>query len=262
MKLTRENYFSQEAELFYMSRSQYKNFCECEAKAIAIIAGDWVEETSTAFLIGSYLHAWNENRQKEFIAEHPEMFKKDGTLKAEFLQANKMIETLSKDEFAMYVLEGQKEVIITAEMFGAPWKIMIDSYNQERRRNVDLKTTRSITDHIWSEEDWAKVSFVEKYRYPLQATIYSEVERIASGRNPGDWFDFYIVAVSKEDYPDKEVISLIDPDRYWKELAEIEARMPRILQVKSGEAEPLRCERCDYCRSTKYLTGAIHYTEL
>lgn len=260
--LTRENYFSQEASLRYMSNSQYKLFNECEAMAVAQIAGDWVEKSSTALLVGSYVHAWAQGVLREWLSEHPECLKKDLTLKADYVQADKMIATLEKDEFAMYVLEGQKEVVLTAEMFGCWWKIMIDSHNPEKRRNVDLKTTRSITDHVWSEEEWAKVSFVEKYGYVTGATIYSEVERIAHGRPSEDWLDFYIVAVSKEDVPDKEVISIIDPDRYRQELVQIEAKMPRILQVKAGEVEPIGCGKCDYCRSIKRLAGVIHYTEL
>lgn len=262
LQLNHENYFSPEANLQYMSNSQYKDFLECEGRAIATLAGDWVEEPKDAFLVGSYVHAWNQGVRGEFISENPGMFKKDGGLKAPFIVADKMIVTLHNDPFAMYVLDGQKEVILTAEMFGCWWKIMIDSYNPEKRRSVDLKTTRSIAGHVWDEELWEKVSFVEKYRYPLQSSIYSEVERIAHGRPEEDWFDFYIVAVSKQDYPDKEVISMVDADRCRMELSQIKANMPRILEVKAGKVEPMYCGKCDYCRSIKKLNTVIHYSLL
>ena len=45
-------------------------------------------------------------------------------------------------------------------------------------------------------------------------------------------------------------------------LKEVEANMPSILSVKSGESEPQRCGCCDYCRSTKVLKKPIHFTEL
>jgi hypothetical protein len=262
LKLNKANYFSQEANFQYMSNSQYKDFLSCEAMATAKLSGDWIQEPSDALLIGSYVHSWQEGRQREFISEHPEMFKKSGELLQKFIDADKMITTLQNDPFVMYVLEGRKEIIYTAELFGCWWKIMIDSHNLQKRRNLDLKTTRSITDKVWSEEDWAKVSFVEKYHYLLQSAIYSEVECLANNRPSGDWFDFYIVAVSKEKYPDKAVINMTDPERLVKELADVEAHMPRILAVKAGIEEPVRCEVCDYCRSTKQLTGAIHYSEL
>lgn len=262
MLLTKANYFSQEANFQYMSNSQYKDFLSCEAMTLAKLSGDWIQESSDALLIGSYVHSWQEGRRREFILEHPEMFKKSGELLQKFIDADKMITTLQNDPFVMYVLEGQKEVILTAEMFGCWWKIMIDSHNTEKRRNVDLKTTRSITDKVWSEEDWAKVSFVEKYYYLLQSSIYTEIERLAMGRAEGDWSKFLIVAVSKEKYPDKAVINMTDPERLVAELADVEAHMPRILAVKAGIEEPVRCEVCDYCKSSKVLTGAIHYSEL
>jgi len=261
--LNHENYFSNQASFEFMSRSQYKGFAyDCEAKEIAKLSGEWVEEVGVALMVGSYLHSWNQNTQREFIANRPEMFKKDGSLKAEYLIADKMIACLERDELAMYCLEGEKEKIITAQMFGATWKVMLDVQNNDRRRIVDLKTTRSITEKVWDEVAREKVSFVEAYQYPLQMAIYTEIERLAMGRDEGDWSKFLIVAVSKEKFPDKAVINMTDSERLVKELAQVEVNMPRILAVKAGLEEPIRCETCSYCRETKILTGAIHYTEL
>ena len=262
LKLNKVNYHSNQANYDYMSRGQYKSFLECEAKEMAKLKKEWVDPPFLPFLIGQYVHSFNDNSRGEFIANHPEMFKKDGSLKAEYIGADNMIECLKSDEFAMYCLDGEKEKIITFEMFGCWWKVMLDVQNNERRRIVDLKTTRSITERVWDEELRKKVSFVEAYSYCLQAAIYSEGERISEGREPGDYSEFLIVAVSKEKQPDKAIINMTDPERLVKELAEVEVNMPRILAVKSGEVEPVRCEECSYCRSTKQLTKAIHYSEL
>ena len=262
MELTQANYFSKEAERDFMSRSQYKGFLECEAKQIAKLNGEWLDGTNIAFEVGSYVHSWCQGAQREFVASHPNMFKRDLSLKAEYILADKMIECLKGDDFVLYCLEGSKEKIITFEMFGAPWKIMLDVQNNERRRIVDLKTTRSITEKVWDEETRRKVSFVEAYSYCLQAAIYSEGERISEGREPDDYSEFLIVAVSKEKQPDKAIINMTDNARLVEELAKVEANMPRILAVKSGEVEAVRCEVCDYCKATKALTKAIHYSEL
>jgi len=262
MQLTQANYFSKEAEREYMSRSQYKGFLECEAKQIAKLNGEWSDGTNIAFEVGSYVHSWCQGTQREFVAEHPNMFKKDQSLKAEYILADKMIECLKGDDFVGYCLEGEKEKVITFELFGCQWKIMLDVQNNERRRIVDLKTTRSITERVWDEELRKKVSFIEAYQYPLQMAIYTEGERISEGRPEGDWSEFLIVAVSKEKSPDKAIINMTDHERLVKELAEVERNMPRILAVKAGIEEPVRCENCDYCRSTKTLTKAIHYSEL
>jgi len=262
LKLNRSNYHSNAANLEYLSRGQYKSFLECEAKEMAKLKGEWVDAPFLPFLVGQYVHTFNDGTRREFIANHPEMFKKDGSLKAEYIGADKMIECLQSDPFAMYCLEGEKEQIITFEMFGAPWKVMLDVQNNERRRIVDLKTTKSITEKVWDEVERKKVSFVEAYSYPLQMAIYSEGERIAMDRDEGDWPEFLIVAVSKEKQPDKAIIDMTDHDRLVKELAQVEANMPRIIRVKAGLGEPVRCGNCDYCRSTKMLSGAIHYSEL
>lgn len=262
MELTRGNYFSPESEREFMGRSQYLGFLKCEAQAVAKLRGEWVEEPSTAFLVGSFLHSWNEGTLSEWMSDHPECFKKDGNLKADYQAANTMIETLRGDEFAMYTLEGQKEVVFSADFAGAKWKVMIDVYNPERRRIVDLKTTRSITEHVWNDEFKTKLSFVEQYDYMIQSSLYTEIERRANGRSPEDWFDFYLVAVSKQDVPDKEVIDMRSPERYRDELARIEANMPRVLAVKNGKVKPRYCGVCPYCRSVKKLTHAIHWTEL
>lgn len=271
MTLTRENYFSLEAEREYLSCSQYLSFSGmggnpgCEAKTMAKISGNWIEEKSKALLVGSYIHSWNEGSQakKEFIANTPEMFTKAG-LKAEFKQADEMIACLEKDEFCIYMLEGEKEVIFTAEMFGIPWKIRFDNYLPEKHRTSDLKTTKSIREHEWMimEGKNVKASFVEVYSYPLRAAVYCEIERLASGREEMDWLDFYIVAVSKEDPPDKAVISLKGPTRYLEELERIKGSLMRIKLLKQGIGRPIRCERCDYCRSTHVVESVIHYRDL
>lgn len=260
MELNRELYYSKEADLEYMSNSQYKDFLDCEAKAMAKLNREWIEPANDNLLVGSYVHSWNSFELDQFKEEHPEMFKKDGSPYAKFLFADQMIATLENDPFCMFVLSGQKEVIMTAEMFGTPWKIRIDSYNPEKLRIVDLKTTRSINDLVWSNERWAKVSFIDAYNYPRQMAIYCEVERLTTGQ--AKWCEPLIVAVSKEEPPDKAIISLVDDARFEMELRHIEENLPRILAVKQGLEPPTRCEKCDYCRSTKKIDKVIHYTEL
>jgi len=262
MKLDYKNYHSREANLAYMSRSQYQGFLSCEAAAMAKLSGAWIEKPSEALLVGQYVHAWASGTQRDWIVDHPGMFTKKGGLRSEYILADKMISTLKKDPLCGYMLSGQKEVIFTAEFAGSLWRVMADVYNPERGRMVDLKTTKSIRELHWSDEHRAKVSFIEQYGYMTQAALYSEIERIANGRPEGDWLDFYAVAVSKENVPDKEVIYMGDPDRFQQELESIRLHMPRILMVKAGKVEPVRCERCDYCKSTKQLSGAINYSQL
>lgn len=274
IELNSKNYFSQEAGREYMSCSQYIDFVGggvmqgCEAMAVAKLKGEWIEEDSKALLMGSYVHAWNEGAEarKEFSANHPEIFKKGSALLADYVRCDEMIKTLENDEFCMYKLQGQKEVIFTAEMFGTAWKIRIDSYSPEKKQIVDLKTTKSIIKKEWCEIDGknVKLSFVEAYNYLLRAAVYAEVERLANGRPEMDWLNSYVVAVSKEPIPDKAVIGLVDEERYLMELEKIRMNMPRILDLKAGKVEPVRCGKCDYCITTKVLSPGlvIHYKNL
>lgn len=254
-----QDYYSLEANNKYMSNSQYKDFMDCEAMAIAVLKGEWVREQTIEQLVGSYVHAWNEGILPEFKATHPEMFKKNGEPYAQFALADQMIKALQNDSMCMYMLEGQKEVSMAAEMFGCLWKIKIDTL-KAADSIIDLKTTKSIHELSWNPLYRAKLSFIENYNYWRQFAIYLEVEKRATGRE--NWLTPYIVAVSKETPPDKAVIALDNEERLHDELEQIEINLPRILQVKTGEAQPTRCEKCAYCRATKKVTDIISYRDL
>ncbi len=261
--LTQDNYHSIQANLDYLSRSQYVGFVyECEAKEMAKLADVWVDVPTTAQQVGQYVHSWNAGKQFEFMLKHRTMFTKALTLRADYLVANTMIDCLEEDPLVMSTLEGEKDRILTAELYGVTWKVMANVLSSDRRQIIDLATTRSITEKVWDEGTRHHVSFLELYKYPLKAAIYTEVERIARGRAFGDWSEYLLVAVSKEKYPDKALIRLTDPARWVTELTEVERNMPRLIALKTGLAEPIRCERCDYCRATKVLTGAVHYLEV
>ncbi|MBO5969337.1 MAG: PD-(D/E)XK nuclease-like domain-containing protein [Clostridia bacterium] len=242
MILTNENYYSVEANRHYMSVSQYKEFKKCEASAMAQISGEWVQPTTTALLVGSYIDAWFEGTLDEFCLKHPEIFKRDGSLKADYVQAEELIEFVQRDPVFMEYMAGEKQVIRTRELFGVPWKIKIDSYHPNRMI-VDGKVMRSM------ERIMGK-SFVEHWGYDLQMAVYSAVE--------GSDLDTYLAVVTKEDPPDKDVIH-IPKWRRDELLAEIEKDIPHIVEVKSGKTPPQRCGVCKYCRATKMITEPIDF---
>jgi len=262
LELTHDNYHSIEANLEYMSRSQYIGFVyECEAKEMAKLTMAWVDVPTVAQEVGQYVHSWSAGKQAEFRENHPGMFTKALVLRSEYLHANTMIDCLQEDPFVMSYLHGEKETIMTAEMYGAPWKIMMNVHSIPSRRIIDLVTTRSIIEKVWDEAARRYVSFIELYKVPLKVAIYSEVERFGMGRAVEDWSEFMIVAVSKERYPDKAVINMTNPTRTVAELEAVEANMPRIIALKAGLEEPIRCEKCNYCRSTKVLSHLVQYSE-
>ena len=241
MTLTNENYYSQAANREYMSVSQYKQFRKCEAAAMAQLNGEWEYPKTTALLVGSYVDSWFEGTLDEFRADNPEIFKRDGSLKSEYAQAEEIITFVQRDPVFMEYMAGRKQVILTREMFGTLWKIKIDSYHPDKI--VDLKVMRSM------ERVMGK-SFVEHWGYDLQMAIYAAVE--------GNRLETFLAVVTKQNPPDKELIEIPE----WRRddlLEEVERNMPRILAVKRGLRKPERCGVCEYCRATKMLSEPIDF---
>lgn len=261
MLLTNENYFSKEADNEYLSVSQYKNFMgslgkpACEAEAMALLNGEWEREKSTALMVGSYVDAHFEGSLDLFRAQNPSLFKKDGSLKADYIKAEEVINRIERDELFMKYMSGEKQVIMTAEMFGAKWKIKIDSY-LEGKAIVDLKVMRELHKAEYTK-DFGYMDFIQYWGYDLQAAIYQEVVY----RNTGKRLPFFIAAASKEKEPDIELIWI--PNEHLREkLIEVERNTPKILMLKQKETEPIRCGICEYCRHTKVLSSPIHFSEL
>lgn len=245
MILTNENYFSSEASREYMSVSQYKQFRSCEAATMAEINGVWARPTTTALLVGSYVDAWFEGTLDAFRKEHPEIFKRDGTLKADYVQAEEIIERVQQDKVFMEYMSGEKQRIFTAELFGIPWKIKIDSLLPDRI--VDLKVMRSM------ERIMGK-SFVEHWGYDLQMAIYAAVVKKATGMD----LETFLAVVTKQSPSDLDVIHI--PDWRREELLDdVKRHLPRIIQVKTGQIQPERCGVCEYCRATKKIEAPIDF---
>lgn len=261
MILTAENYFSPEANREYISVSQYKDFAgtigrpACEEMALAKLSGDWAEEETTSLLVGSYVDAHFEGTLDIFKAKHPQIFTKSGELKAEYRRAEDVINRIERDEYFMKFMSGQKQVIMTAEFFGAEWKIKIDSY-LEGIAIVDLKIMESLTKQFWTK-DFGYMDFTQYWGYDIQGAVYQEVVY----QNTGKRLPFYIAAASKEKEPNIEIIQ-IDDDHLKEKLYEVEQNTPKILMLKNKEISPIRCGICDWCKHTKVLTKPIHYSEL
>ena len=259
--LTNENYYSVEADKHYMSVHQYLDFVGhmgvtgCEEKAMAKLNGDYVQETTKAMLIGSYVDSYFEGTLDDFKFQHPEIFTQKGELKAEYKQAEKMISRCLKDDYFMSTMSGEKQVIMTGYLFGCDWKIKMDSYIPGKAI-VDLKTSANIH-KTWKVKDYGYVSFVEYWGYTLQLAVYQKIVEINTGKK----LPCYISVVTKEDEPEICVV-YVDQMTLDHALNEIEMNMPSVLAVKNGESEPIRCESCDWCKRTAVLTGPINHNDL
>lgn len=261
MKLTNENYYSAEANREFMSVHQYLNFAGhmgikgCEARAKAELDGEWEIETTTSMLIGSYVDAYFEGTLEEFKETHPEVFTQKGELRADYKKAEKMIARCKRDALFMASLDGEKQKIFTANLFGCEWKCKLDSYIPHKCI-TDLKTTANIH-QTWKVQDYGYVSFVEHWGYIIQLAVYQKIVEI----NTGEKLPCYIAAVTKENIPEIKVIG-IPQASLDHALNEVEMNMPSVLAVKNGDYEPTRCGQCDYCKWTEVLTEPISYEDL
>lgn len=267
MQLNKSNYYSAEANRHYMSVSQFKSFLPsyggCEAQAMAKINGEYVEPNRTAFDEGHYVHAWNEGTLDEFKADNPQLYastgKTAGQLKANFKHCDRMIQVLESDPLVMKALAGQKEVIMTTELFGIPWKAMLDSYNPDVGIFADLKALKEMDGKWWNKDAQAYENFLDHYGYTVQMAVYAEIERLATGRE--QWLIPHMVVVTKQDPPDHEII-YFDYEIIEQSLQIVANNIERVKVVKSGEAQPNRCEKCEYCRLTKKIKTIKHFSEL
>ena len=251
--LNKDNYFAPEMMKKYWSVSQFKAFDKCEAAGLAEARGDFQREETDALLIGSYVDAFFAGEMADFEARNgSKMFKKNGELLAKFGHANDIIDRVMADNLMMEYLTGEKQVIMEAELFGVPWKTKMDVYNEQRI--VDLKCVRDFSDIYDKTYGWR--SWVEYWGYDIQGAIYQKVEQLVTGRS--EPLPFYIAAVTKEKTPDIKLIQL--PQHILDTaLKLVEAKIDRFDLIKSGDVEPIRCEKCDWCKQTKVLTAPEVY---
>lgn len=248
--LNESNYFSKEADQHYMSASQFKTFLDCPARAMAQMRGEWRMVPSTAMLIGSYIDAHFSSSLALFKGQHPDIFKRDGSLKAEFENANQIINRIESDKVMMEYLTGQSQTVFTGTISGVPFKGKTDVY-VPGVRIVDLKIMRDFAT-IWDPIDMCRKHWIDAWNYPIQAAIYQALE--------GGSLPFYIAAATKETQPDIALLE-IPQEVIDAKLEMIEVLAPEYQAIKLGLDPPTRCERCDYCKATRVLTGPIDYRE-
>ena len=245
MKLTQRNYFSKKANLEYMSVSQWKAFERCQHSALAEIKGKYKREESTALLVGSYVDSYFEGTLANFIKAHPEIYTKGGTLRADFTQAEAIIQRIMKDRLFMEYLSGEKQVIMTGEICGVPIKIKIDSLLPDKI--VDLKVMKDFESSYHAEK--GVLPWFEAWGYDLQGAVYQEIVR----QNTGKTLPFYLAAATKEKVTDIDIVHM-NPKSLEYALEKFKGSVELFDAIKKGIIPPERCEKCEYCKNTKVLT--------
>lgn len=251
MAVNKHNYFSQNNTLKYFGSSQYKSFQKCSACATAEAYGLWKREETTSLLVGSYIDAWFEGTLDAFKQQHfNEIFTNKGALRSDFESAEKIIERVQKDEVFMHYMSGRKQVVKTGTIEGVPFKIKMDSYHKGKMI-VDLKIIKDFKP-LYDEQEGYYRDFIRYWGYDKQGAIYQAVE--------GNNLPFFLCVATKEKTPDIKVIQI--PQTWLDDaMVEIKHSIEMYDMIKHKEIEAIRCEHCDYCKSTKVLTGPVSAEE-
>lgn len=286
-ELTRENYHSTEANQAYMSNSQYGNFIECPARAVATLDGAWDEGEKKAYLMGGYvdcalltpldLEEWWSSHLSAMI-ETGLLSKAQKTMGAKLSEieyADFMIKRAQDDKLFMKMLEGTQQRIVVGEMFGVPWKIMVDSLNIEERRITDLKTSKDISKKSWFSTDDIfdqtegtaglhnyKGYYFDEFRYFRQFAVYRELVSKQTNISNKEWL--LIMATISKKKPtginpllteDKcvniELRHMSDEKALSYELETVKKRLPQIMKWKEKKEVAPGCGKCAFCIAYK-----------
>lgn len=254
MELNEKQYFSKEAEKEYVGSTQIKNFMACEAKALAMVKGEWEEEKSIALLQSSYIDEYFSGTLSIFKQDHIELFKKDGELKAEYKMLDDIIQQAENDPMFIKYLRGGHQIIETGEIEGVPVKIKIDSFFPDKLI-VDLKAIKDF-ELLWDSKEKTKKNFIDYYNYVLQAALYQEIVFQKTGKK----LPFVIAAMSKEKYSERALLN-IPQEKMDEELEKVKTYLPRIQAIKQGKIIPNSCGNCDYCKSLAKVTNIYNYND-
>lgn len=228
---------------------------------------------------------WKSGKLTEARERFPECFNRVVTLKADFVQAEQIVERCLSDRL-FCLLTGntpetkdhvQRQAILVGKIAGVPFRGKADYLLDEvacriimqefpetaealggqftEGAIVDLKSTKDFG-QIFDETVLAKVSWIDYWHYPTQGGIYRELHRQMTGKT----LPFVIVAVTKE--------KATDIGAYYIPHGEMEAALHIVEEnahvyqkIKRGKLAPMRCEKCAYCKATKKLTGIVNYKE-
>lgn len=153
MELTKDNYFSPEANKAYWSVSQFKAFNKCEACGLAEVMGEYEREETDALLIGSYVDAYFSGERVEFEKAHADkLLTKQGKLYAKFQAAAGMIQAIERQPLMVEYMAGAK----AGNQDGQPFRSRLEDKdgriqqrNQNRRPEDGQRLRRRMGSGLW-----------------------------------------------------------------------------------------------------------------
>ena len=248
----KENYFSKEIDMEYMSVSQWKLFYECEAKALATIQGQESAIFKEAFLEGQLFEELVAGDAKLFIAKHPELISTRGAtagqIKSEFKKVIAAAEKFNSQKFFTDIIaKCEKQVILTGEIEGIKVKCALDLFDPKTNSIYDIKCMKDYKEQ-WSSEEKAYIPWYYTYGYVMQLAVYREIVR----QNFGEPKEIALLSATKEEKPDIAAPSF-SSELLDLELEKFKMYIKRYDNIKKGLLKPDSCKHCDYCKSIKTI---------
>lgn len=267
--LTKENYY---AAYRYVNSTFLKSLDACEKAAFAEKMGVYQQEEKKAFLQGKLFEAMLTNDADSLarLEQEDGIFKKDGTLYADFSNISTHVERLNKDEFFMRFVNGLYSIPVAGNVNGVLVKSLIDCVmvdeNNEVVALVDIKYLKDMKP-IWNDETKSKESPLLYWKYDMQAALYQTlVKNVVAEELP-----FYIAWATKEKTPDygialfssetlatgyqKCVTSLESYQHYMKDTISKDDDGVKRYHIENLDLSKLHgCGACPYCLSQKKLS--------
>ena len=267
VELTHANYHSRESNTAYWSNSQFKEFLDCPARALAGLQGKYVRKPSAALAFGSLMD--RALTAPDHLAEFmrgPESIDADGASfffdakgkprdNANMRAYQAVLSRIKADPFLKDGLElWKKQTIFTGTISGLPWKVMLDFFvdSPGAETIIDLKNMSDLS------EDWAmdplagkrvKVPWYDAWGYFRSMAVYREVVRQNIGTAPL----VALFAFTKQEPPDAVSVSFDTQsaiDRFGREVEFVTSRLPEFDAMKRGELPAPQCDKndCPWCR--------------
>lgn len=252
MTLTHENYFSKEADIEYMSVSQWKLFNECGAKALATIKEQETATFKQAYLEGHLFEELVAGDGKLFISQHPEMISSRGAtagqLKAEYQRVVNSAEKFNNQKFFTDIINKcEKQVILTGVINDVKVKCCLDLFDKQNKAIYDIKCMKDFKEQ-WNKEERAYAPWYYIYDYVLQLAVYREIVK----QNFNIDCKTHLIAATKEEIPDLQAL-IFDNALLDMELKRFAAKVQYFDAIKKGLAVPISCDCCDYCKEHKEI---------
>ena len=133
---------------------------------------------------------------------------------------------------------------MTGEIEGVKVKIKVDSLHKDKI--VDLKVVKDFG-NLYDKER-GSLPWFSFWNYEIQGAVYQEIVR----QNTGEKLPFYLAAATKEKVTDIDIVEIEQSDLNYA-LDLFKQDVEYFDAIKTGAVEPVRCGRCDYCKSTKVL---------